>query len=254
MTYNECNEFLDSLIIFGKELIQHGAEIQRVEDTLSRICNAYDFEKTEIYATVGLIVVTIKAPNGITLTQSGRINNSANDLGVIEKLNHLSRKICTTKPPVKDLKNMINEILDTELNMNYITLGNILAGSSFTLFFGGTLLDGLICAVIVLLVFIIDKFFRVSNENKLIYTLIMSAISGFLAILFTYIGLGNNLDKIIIGVVMVFVPTLAIVNGIKDIFYRDIVSGVYRIIEATFIATSMAVGFGIPLFMLRGII
>ena len=82
----------------------------------------------------------------------------------------------------------------------------------------------------------------------------MSAISGFLAILFTYIGLGNNLDKIIIGVVMVFVPTLAIVNGIKDIFYRDIVSGVYRIIEATFIATSMAVGFGIPLFMLRGML
>ena len=149
---------------------------------------------------------------------------------------------------------MLNEVLNTEQNMKYITLGNILSASSFTLFFGGTLLDGFVCAVIVLLVFIIDKIFKVSNENKLIYTLIMSAISGFLAIICTHLGLGNNLDYIIIGVVMVFVPTLAIVNGIKDIFYRDIVSGVYRIIEAIFIATSMAVGFGLPLFLLRGLV
>ena len=46
---------------------------------------------------------------------------------------------------------------------------------------------------------------------------------------------------------MLFIPGLVIVNGVREFFYADILTGVYRLIEALLIAGAIAVGYAVSL-------
>lgn len=46
----ECEQFLELTLSLGRQYVETGAEIKRVEDSLYRIYNAYGFENIEIYA------------------------------------------------------------------------------------------------------------------------------------------------------------------------------------------------------------
>ncbi|MFR1993476.1 MAG: threonine/serine exporter family protein [Eubacterium sp.] len=104
----ECEQFLELTLSLGRQYVETGAEIKRVEDSLYRIYNAYGFENIEIYAITSLIVVTIKGPDGTHYTQSVRVTSGGTDLGRLEDINALIRYICTNKPNLVKLSDIIN--------------------------------------------------------------------------------------------------------------------------------------------------
>ena len=85
----ECEQFLELTLSLGRQYVETGAEIKRVEDSLYRIYKAYGFENIEIYAITSLIVVTIKGPDGTHYTQSVRVTSGGTDLGRLEDINAL---------------------------------------------------------------------------------------------------------------------------------------------------------------------
>lgn len=68
------------------------------------------------------------------------------------------------------------------------------------------------------------------------------------------INLGENLDKIIIGSIMLLVPGLTITNAIRDTIAGDFLSGITKGAEAFLIAVSIAVGTGAVLSLLLPIL
>ena len=67
-------------------------------------------------------------------------------------------------------------------------------------------------------------------------------------------GLGNDFDKIIIGVIMLIVPGVAITNALRDIMSGEFITGAITLIKAVFIALAIAIGVGIGLTIMRGIL
>lgn len=254
MNQRECEDFLEAILHIGRLMLQFGAEVWRVEDTLLRICKAYKIPKVEVYALTTLIIITVRTEERIASTQSVKVGLISNNLGALEALNGLSRHICSSTPEVGEIKRMTSEAINSKKTGYYNSIGYILAAGAFTVFFGGNCIDGIVAGVIGLIIFFIEKVFKVSDVHKLIYTLIMSIITGALAIFSVRLGIGTNLDKIIIGTVMLFIPALALVNGTKDMFYRDIMTGLFRVIEAVLVATAIASGFGIAIAILGGVL
>lgn len=66
---------------------------------------------------------------------------------------------------------------------------------------------------------------RVHQQNKIIYTVVACFLAGLLAQACVGIGFGVNLDLIMIGDIMLFIPGLVIVNGVREFFYADILTG-----------------------------
>lgn len=254
MTQRECNDFLEYVLNMGRLMVQSGAEVWRVEDSITRICNAYKIFKVEVYVSTTLLVATIKDENGTTCTQSARVGQISNNLGALEALNGVSRNICANKPLIEDIPKITREALDSVKTGYYNLIGYILAALGFTIFFGGDLVDGIVAGAIGIIVFYLDRLAKVEDGNKLIITMINSFISGVIAIFLVKIGIGHNIDKIIIGVVMLFIPALALVNGARDMFYRNIITGIFRVMEAILIATAIAFGFGLAMYLMGGIL
>jgi len=70
---------------------------------------------------------------------------------------------------------------------------------------------------------------------------------GLLASFSAFAGLGVDIDKIVIGNIMILVPGLALTNSIRDIINGDVIAGLARLAESLFITISLAAGFALAL-------
>lgn len=254
MTSKECDAFLENVLEIGKRLVETGAEVHRVEDTVRRICSAYGFKDCEIYAVTSLIVATIKDGEGNHYTQSVRIMSSGTDLGRMEELNASSRYICEHTPSVEELSNIVHHYKRTKPKPVIKCLGYMLAAGGFAVFFGGNWLDGLASAAVAIAIYLMDYHFKLRSINTVIYTFVASLASGCLALLFVHFGFGMHLDKVMIGDIMLFIPGLLLVSAVKEMFNRDIVTGLYRLIEAVLVAVAIACGFALSYVILGGVL
>lgn len=254
MNDKECVRFLENVMEFGRQYVETGAEMKRVEDSLHRLCEAYGFKHIEVYAVTSTIIITIKSPEGQIYTQSVRVTNSSTDLGRLEELNALCRDICSTTPSLDVLDEKILNYKKPKGKPVIKCIGYMLAAGGFAVFFGGSALDGIAAAVIAIAIYLMDYNFPLRKLNNVVYTFIASFISGALALIFARIGLGNNADKIMIGDIMLYIPGLLLVNSIKEMFNRDITTGINRFIEAIIIAIAIAGGFALSVICLGGVL
>ena len=60
-----------------------------------------------------------------------------------------------------------------------------------------------------------------------------------------------NLDKIMIGDIMLLIPGIAATNSIRDMLMGDTISGMMRLIESILWAGALACGFMAAIWMVR---
>ena len=78
--------------------------------------------------------------------------------------------------------------------------------------------------------------------NPFMSILLCSVVGGFLANLAVQAGLGDHAEMINLGNVMLFIQGVAFTNGIRDMFSRDIITGMTRVVESLITAAVMAHG------------
>ena len=246
-------DLLECALELGQRMVQSGAEVRRVEDTITRVLHAYGAESSEVFSISSLVLATVKWENGHKNTQSKRINGFGINLRKLELYNELARYICRIRPGVTEIRERLKEIARSR-KRNWVDMaGYFLSSGALTIFFGGNFRDALAAGLIGLFVFLFDQFVKDPGANKLVYTLFACMVTGWLAILAVDVGLASNVNAIMIGDIMLFIPTLALCNSLKDVLHGDILTGVYRCVEAIMIAVAIAAGYFVADLTLGGI-
>lgn len=103
-------KLLTTVVKAGKMLIESGAEIYRVEETMIRLCKSYpEVEIADSFVTGTGVMLSITL-NGKTSTRIGRVHFRSVDLNCIDQINTLSRKVCESKMSVDELAESLDEI------------------------------------------------------------------------------------------------------------------------------------------------
>ncbi len=234
----------------GKSMVKCSAEINRVEETVIRICYAYGIKKAQVFSIISMITATVIEDSGRPHTQTRRIYAYSTNFGRLEKLNALSRKICAETPDVDEVRKELNEICAEEKTFSVkACIGHIVAASAFTIFFRGTVLDALAAAPIGFIIYIMNAYIKARGMSRLFFTALTSAIAGTLALIFVRIGFGDNPGTIMIGDIMLIIPGLMLINSVREMLCGDVMSGLLRLLESIIIAMSIACGFAIPLLL-----
>jgi len=114
-------EYLLSLILdIAEEMLTCGAEVNRVEDTLLRLCTSYGYKKINVFTITEFIFVSFLVPDGQIITQTRRIYTYSNHLSHLEDLNGLSRYICANQPGVKELHDKLEALNQGKTNTHPI--------------------------------------------------------------------------------------------------------------------------------------
>lgn len=239
----------------GRQLMASGAEIYRVEESVDRLLTAYGVQP-QVFAIPNCLIVSVTTPQGHPMTRMCRIPAHGTDIELLERCNDLCRHLCREVPPVDEALDLVSRL---EENLRrfppHVLLWSYMATSAFfALFFGGSLRDCLSAALCGLAVGACDRYgCFLTGSNLFFRTIIGSAAASGLALVLVYGGLGQNLDAIIIGTLMVLVPGMALTNAMREIMAGDIISGLTRTAEVLLIATAIALGTAIPLVLGAGL-
>ncbi|MDO0823903.1 threonine/serine ThrE exporter family protein [Desulfosporosinus nitroreducens] len=239
-------ELLSYILDIGEQMLVSGAEVNRVEDSISRICKAYDAKRVDVFTITSSIVVSIQLKSGNTLTQTRRVLKYSTDFDKLDRLNNLSYYVCKHTPDAEYLRNEIEKIGITRLYdsvVQYLVYGMI--AGSFTIFYGGDLNDVAVSAAIGMILKLAITFIQRVDKNVFFVNILCSFVVGVLGFLLVRIGIGHSFDKIAIGNIMLLIPGLALTNSIRDIISGDTIAGLLRLSEAILVALSISFGFGL---------
>ncbi len=240
-----ADDALDIAISVGRELLHAGGEVHRVEDTMTRICTAYGAAGSEVFVIPSMIMADVVMQDGTRAHRMCRVWRTYQHLARLEGINALSRVICASPLPRAEVMDRLAAIRAERPVPRWLCyVGGVLATGCFSLFFGGTWRDGLCASLISLLIIIAERhpLIRVA-VNDLGRTALSSFAGGILAALAVAVGLGEHIDMIIVGTIMLEIPGLSFGNAIRDLLCGDIMSGLLRFIEALLRALIMALSY-----------
>lgn len=244
LTKTEKTELMNCLLDMGQLLLESGAEISRVEDTLSRMAKAYGCTHIEVFAITSIISLSVEFPGEDVFTETRRIYfSSGTDFTRLENLNRISRSCCKNPLPVPELQKSLHQVASEEKHFETVLLGSILAAGGFTVFFGGSLWDGLAACVFAIGICLLQRKLGETQITPVGTNLLISLVTG-LIVGFVCIAIpALHMDKILIGDIMLLIPGLAITNAVRNMLGGNTISGLVRLTESLIWATALAGGF-----------
>ena len=243
---DQANEYLYQVLDIGQYMLQSGGEVSRVEDSIRRLCLAFGAERADVFTITSSIVVTIYSPAFGALTQTRRVSGQQYDLNRLEKLNQLSRRICAEHLSLEETRGALKEICQApQYGFAVQIFTYALISASFSLFFGGSALDAVASGLIGVALKCLDQQIRRTQANGFLSALICSCLGGLLASLAVRVGLGESVDMISIGNIMLLIPGIPLTNSLRDMFSGNTISGMMRFLEAIIMALVIAFGFAL---------
>ena len=229
----------------GHQLMSSGAEIYRVEESMSRLLLAYGVASPEVFTVPKCIIVSITTPEGHPITRMCRVGPHGTDIELLERCNELCRQLCTETPPVDEAYALLQALPDRAPQYApwQVLLGYGAAPAFFSPLFGGRVSDAL-CAMIGGLAVGICLLYgrRVIGANHFFRTAICSAVGSLLSLLLVRLGLGNSVDIVSISTLMVLVPGVPLTNAMREIMAGDTISGLSRAADSILTGTAIAIG------------
>lgn len=250
----DYDDVLDTVLDIGCRLLEAGAEVRRVEDTVERLCLAYGAHDVDVFSIVVLVGVTVEGPNGDHYTQIRKVGSIGNSLVRIEKLNALSRRLCAAPEDPWEVKEEVKRICKkATYSPSLMYISAAIAAGGFAMFFGGTFPDGLIAAAIGVPIMLLSMH-TPKKVNNTLKTFVTAFVAGALALGFCAFLPICHPDKIMIGTIMLMIPGLALGTSLRDLFGGDMVSGLLRFVQALFSAAIIAAGYGLAWLTIGGLV
>ncbi|MEW8969269.1 threonine/serine exporter family protein [Mesobacillus jeotgali] len=237
-------EVMRACLLAGKIMLQSGAETYRVEDTMSRMASAFGIDQTHSYVTPTGIIFSVEGV-GRERTKLVRISERTTDLRKVAMVNSVSRRISSGEIGLEEACRLLGELEEADLTYSFMVqiFAAAIASGCFTIMFLGSWLDFLPSMAAGGIGFFLVVYFHRIVPVKFFAEFLSSFMIGMISFFFVKLGLGQELDKIIIGSVMPLVPGLLITNAVRDLMAGHLVSGLSKGAEA--LLTAFAIGSGI---------
>jgi uncharacterized membrane protein YjjP (DUF1212 family) len=246
---SQIDQILHCALDIARKILESGGEIRRAEETVEFICHAYGIKDMEVFGILSEIQATIRTPKGRYITQIVRVQSWMNDLYRLELLNALSRKICQEKPDPSLLQDLVSEIAVQARPHQLRILVSYFAGAAgFCVFFGGSFHDSLVSGIIGLVVYLLD-FIKPKWMNSVAHGVIASAAVGILCFILTHFGIGQSMEHIMMGTIMLLTPGLALGNAIRDLLCGDLIAGSLRMMQVLLAAAAITAGLVVTIWL-----
>lgn len=248
----QMHEIIDAVVDAGRIMLESGSEIYRSEETMMHLAHSFGLNKVDIFTLATCIYVTCEQ-DGDAYTRIRRIHPKATNLTKVSRINQLSRDMEKTPMALATFKHHLNNIERDEKGLGILQVMVVaIACALFSYMLQDCCFKDFCCtAVICFVAYYLLELLNQQPIHQLFKNMLMTIFMTSLAIGCVELGLGQQIDDIIIGCIMLVVPGAAMTNAIRDILNGDILSGTIRVAEALIIALGIVIGVGLALYIYR---
>lgn len=242
----QCRRAMEAAMRAGHILLENGAEISRVEETIDRICKYFGIESGNAFVLSNGIFATVGSVREQYFAKVQHIPVSGTRLNRVAAVNQLSREISEGRYTIDEVDSCLDwiERMPGKTNlMQYIA--SAVGSASFCFLFGGDFADSMAALLSGLLLYIYVLHVSSPKLSKLVGNIGGGALVTFLCMIFYHLGLGHHISSMIIGSVIPLIPGVAFTNAIRDIADEDYISGSVRMLDAMLVFLGIALGVGL---------
>ncbi len=232
----------------GRIMLENGAEVFRVEETLLRISHYFGVEDVDFFVLTNGILSSATDKNGNNSARVKFIPNNKACLMKVVAVNQLSRDVERGKYTFDQVKDEVVRISNLNTEPSFFLVGATALGSgAFTFLYNGTLTDGFVALIAGFILGLFTQYISKKHLTKITQNLLGSALVTAVCLLFHHHGLSTNMNAMIAGAIIPLIPGVTFINGIRDIARGDFLSGVVRLLDATLVFLCIAIGVGVVL-------
>ena len=242
-------EVLETAMEAGHILLENGAEIVRVEETMERIAAHYGVERKDFFVLSNGIFTTGDCEPGQRGGQYARVQHipvKSAQLDRVVAVNQLSREIEAGNYTLEETRRRLWEIRQMPGEPPLVQmLASGVGSACFCGLFGGGVED---CAAAFAAGFLLYVFVLWSGKrrmSKIVANLLGGALVTLSCIMLYRLGRGRDMNHMIIGAIIPLVPGVPFTNGIRDIANGDYISGAVRLLDAILVFLCIAIGVGV---------
>lgn len=250
MKQTNDKEVMELALLAGHMLLENGAEIFRVEETMDRICHYYGVESGNEFVLSNGIFATAGNDREHFFAKVQHIPVSGTHLDKIVAINQLSREIEKGKYTVSEALYALQRIKAAPgKHSKTLILASGVGSGAFCCLFGGNIQDTLAAFTAGLLLYIYVLFFSSRHLSKIVGNITGGALVTLLCGGMYLAGLGAHPNFMIIGSIMPLIPGVPFTNAIREMADGDYISGSVRMLDAllVFFCIATGVGFGVSI-------
>lgn len=237
---------IETVLLAGKIMIENGADMSRVDDTLRRIAQNAGIRKPRIFETTTGLIMSIQ---GTSESQVQSINKRRIDLERISRVNDASRAFQAKAITLEEMYHYLEELDKCKLDFNpllKIAAAGVIGGT-LEVVYGGCWSDMFLTMVISALGYgcysVLAYFFHTLFASEFIAAVII----GIFGVFITAIHVGKDMGMIIIGSIMPLVPGVLLTTAVRDLLAGHILSGASRTVEGLITACALGMGIAVVL-------
>jgi uncharacterized membrane protein YjjP (DUF1212 family) len=226
-------------------VLEAGGETYRAEEVVVALCGAWGMEDAECFATPTGLMASVSDSSGASRGAVRRVARRSVDLRRVSRLVQVIDKERRSPRGPGEFSLVLEAVVRERPYRTAVVFAA--AGASaglFALLFGGSPRD----AAAAFLVGLGIKAIQLAGASRRFPDFITNSVGGAvtaaLSAAAVAAGLAENLDKTVIGSIMLLVPGLSTVNAIRDTIAGDLVAGVARLADAFMAAAAISLGAG----------
>ena len=235
---------MDFIMAAGQTLLENGAEVFRVEQTMEIMARSFHLREFHVYVLTNGIFASAGTAE---ISEIRNVPERTTHLGRVAAVNALSRDIAAGGMALGEAESRLVLARRIPFPTDRVQLVARAVGSfCFAMMFGASLAAALAAAVAGLaasLYLMLCERLRISGG----FTRITTAALITLVCLPLCHLLGTSADQATIGALMILTPGIAFTMGIRDFVQGDYLSGTIRMIDALLVAACIAIGTGLAL-------
>lgn len=234
---------LETCAVVGQVMLENGAEMYRVEDTMNRIAGETGSVGVS-FVTPTIVMIGLEETEHVKMK---RVTDRTTNLSVVQLVNTYSREYTEGKINLGQLLKKVKEVNQHKMTLSTwlkILIAAVVSGS-LMIVLGGAWSDFVVTCFIggvgYSVYLLSQRFLRLKYFDEFIAAFCI----GLLTLFFAKIGIGHTTDHMIIGSIMPYVPGLALTNSIRDLQQGHLLSGISRGVEVIIIAAMLAIGIAV---------
>lgn len=239
----EVDYIVDFASLLGRSMLECGAEIERVNETIESICRAYNLNDISVYSTSAYIFVSARSGLDSPSTRQTNIVVSAIHLARLNKLDRLAENILQNKLSADSLKDMLYDAMFVSNYPTYVILvGYVVAMSSLCFIFGGAILEVLCVVCNTILLYFTTTHFIKKRLNHILINFICMFMVATVTNLIIATGIKVDFYSVMITNAFYLIPGIPMVNAVRNLLCGNEMNGLVELFKVALEVAAIVAG------------
>ena len=222
---------LDFCKELGKQMIVSGANIERVNLSVERICHAYGLHDVTCANLTTRISISAKDENKLYAHRQTDVPPQVINLERLKKLNQLSFSVQENTPDVTTLYDLLHAVKTNDFPWWVMMIGYMVAMAALARIFLAGPAELLIAEINTLVLFGLSKLFSRVHINKIITNFISMSLCSLIATLFYMTGFTHNFFTIVLTNAFFLLPGIQMINCARNLLCGNEMNGVIDLLK-----------------------